>query len=188
MALGSIMMTAMNKKGYDKGFVAALQACAGTLGPIIPPSVSMIIIAAMTNESVANLFLAGIIPGILIGVFLMFVGHRYAKKKDIPLEPKMPAKEMAKAGLESLWALLAPVIIIGGILSGKFTATEAGMISCVYSILVGVFVYKQLDLKTFLNALRGSVLGTAQILFLIAMSNVFAWILTSLNFGTLWSC
>lgn len=183
-AVGSLMMPTMNKKGYDKGFVAALQACAGTLGPIIPPSINMILVAAMTGETVANLFMAGLLPGIMIGLFLMFVGWRYAKKNDIPLEPKKERKEVIRAGMSSLLALMTPIIILGGIFSGIFTATEAGMIACVYSLIISVFVYKEMDLKKFLTAMKNSVISSAQIIFLIAMANVFSWVLTRMSFGT----
>ncbi|MDO4620693.1 MAG: TRAP transporter large permease [Lachnospiraceae bacterium] len=184
-AVGSLMMPAMNEKGYDKAFTASLMACAGTLGPIIPPSVSMIILAAMTGESVANLFLAGFIPGILIGLFLMISGYVYARKNNIAKEEKLPKREILKAGVSSIWALLAPVIIIGGILSGVFTATEAGMISCVYSLFVGIFIYKEMTWKTFITAFKNTVNTSAQIIFMAAMANVFAWILTRMNFGTI---
>ena len=184
-AVGSTMMPAMNKKGYDKGFTAALQASAGTLGPIIPPSVSMIMMSAMTGESVANLFLAGFLPGFMIAGFLMLVGYSYAKKNNIPKEPKQSAVETLKAFGSAVWALLSPVIIIGGILSGLFTATEAGMISCVYSIIVGMFVYKGLTLKKLVAVFKKSVIGSAQIMFLVSMANVLAWILTRNSFGTL---
>lgn len=183
-AVGSLMMPTMNKKGYDKGFVAALQACAGTLGPIIPPSINMILVAAMTGETVANLFMAGLLPGIMIGLFLMFVGWRYAKKNNIPLEPKMERKEVIRAGMSSLLALMTPIIILGGIFSGIFTATEAGMIACVYSLIISVFIYKEMDLKKFLTAMKNSVISSAQIIFLIAMANVFSWVLTRMSFGT----
>ncbi|WP_294755609.1 TRAP transporter large permease [uncultured Flavonifractor sp.] len=184
-AVGSLMMPTMNKKGYDKGFVAALQACAGTLGPIIPPSINMIVVAAMTGESVANLFMAGIIPGLLIAGFLMVVGYLYARKNQIPLEPRMKAKEVAKAGISSLWALLTPVIILGGIFSGLFTATEAGMIACVYSIIVSGLVYRELTFSKFVAAVKNAAIASAQIIFLIAMANVFAWVLTRMNFGAI---
>lgn len=186
-AVGSMMMPAMNKKGYDKAFVASLTACAGTLGPIIPPSVSMIILSSMTGESVANLFLAGFLPGFLIAAFLMTVGYVYAVRNNIPTEPKKPLKETGKAFLSAVWALLSPVIIIGGILSGLFTATEAGMIACVYSLLVGLFVYKGLTLKKLVQVFKNAVIGSAQIMFLVAMANVFAWILTRNNFGAMCS-
>lgn len=185
VAVGSVMMPAMNKKGYDKGFVAALQACAGTLGPIIPPSISMIIISSMTGETVANLFLAGFVPGILIAIFLMAVGYLYAKKNDVPKESKQSVKVTVKAGLSAIWALLAPIIIIGGILSGLFTATEAGMVGCVYSVIVGFFVYKGLTVRKLIRVFRDSVIGSTQIMFLVAMANVFAWLLTRNSFGTM---
>lgn len=186
-AVGAVMMPAMNKKGYEKGFVASLQACAGTIGPIIPPSISMIILAAMTGESVANLFLAGIIPGILIGLFLMLVSYFYARRMNIPLEKRMPVKEVIKAFFESIWALFTPVIIIGGVLSGYFTATEAGMIAVIYSIIVGAFIYRELTWKTLWIALKNSVIGTGQIIFLVATANVFAWMLTRMDFGMMCS-
>ncbi len=184
-AVGSTMMPAMNKKGYDKPFTAALMASAGTLGPIIPPSVSMIIMSSMTGESVANLFLAGFVPGFMIAGFLMAIGYVYAKKNNIPKEAKQSGTETLKAFGSAVWALLSPVIIIGGILSGIFTATEAGMISCVYSIIVGMFVYKGLTVKKLVEVFKKSVIGSAQIMFLVSMANVFAWILTRNSFGTI---
>lgn len=182
-AVGSLMMPTMNKKGYDKGFVAALQACAGTLGPIIPPSINMIVVAAMTGESVANLFMAGIVPGLMIAGFLMVVGYLYAKKNQIPLEEKMEAREVVKAGISSIWALFTPIIILGGIFTGLFTATEAGMIACVYSIIVSALIYRELTFSKLITAIRNAVITSSQIIFLIAMANVFAWVLTRMNFG-----
>lgn len=184
-AVGSMTMPAMNRKGYDKGFVAALMASAGTLGPIIPPSISMIMLSAMTGESIANLFLAGFLPGFLIAAFLMVIGYIYAVRNNIPCEEKQPLKETLVAFRDSIWALMVPVIIIGGILSGLFTATEAGMIACVYSIFVGFFIYKGLTVKRLIEVFKKSVIGSAQLIFLVAMANVFAWILTRYNFGTM---
>lgn len=186
-AVGAMTMPAMNKSGYDKGFVAALMASAGTLGPIIPPSVSMIVMAAMTGESIANLFLAGFLPGFLIAFFLIIVGYLYAVRHNIPRQPKQPVRETIRAFGDAVWALLVPVIIIGGILSGLFTATEAGMIACVYSTIIGFFVYKGLTVRKLVEVFRKSVIGSAQIMFLVAMANVFAWILTRFNFGTICS-
>ena len=115
----------------------------------------------------------------------MVICWLYAKNKHIPKEPRQPAKEAAKAFGNAVWALLSPVIIIGGILSGLFTATEAGMISCVYSMIVGMFVYRGLTLKKLVGVFKKSVLGSAQIMFLVSMANVFAWILTRNSFGSI---
>ncbi len=182
-AVGSVLMPAMNEEGYDKGFVAALQACAGTIGPIIPPSINMVLVAAMTGLSVGRLFLGGIIPGIMIGVSLMIVAYLYAKKKNIPLHEKKSRGELLDAFKSSVWALFMPVIIIGGILSGLFTATEAGMIACVYGIFVGVVIYKELTPKLFFKALQDAAVSGASILFMSACANVMAYTLTRLDFA-----
>ena len=147
MAFGNILVPAMNKGGYDKGFTSTIQACGGTLGPIIPPSIVMIMYCSITGISVGAMFMAGFIPGILIGVGLMIVSYFYAKKAGIPKEGKLPASEVWKSFKGAVWALFMPVIIVGGILSGLFTATESGMIAVVYGIFIGKVIYKELKWK-----------------------------------------
>jgi len=146
-AIGSIMMPAMIRRGYKRGFVVVLQASAGTIGPIIPPSILMIIYGSMTGLSVGRLFMAGLIPGILIGVSLMTLTYYYARRDNYEGETRATWGETAKAAWQALPAMALPIVIIGGILGGIFTATEAGVTAVVYALIVGFFVYRELKLR-----------------------------------------
>ena len=185
MAFGNILVPAMNKGGYDKGFTSTIQACGGTLGPIIPPSIVMIMYCSITGISVGAMFMAGFIPGILIGVGLMIVSYFYAKKAGIPKEGKLPASEVWKSFKGAVWALFMPVIIVGGILSGLFTATESGMIAVVYGIFIGKVIYKELKWKDLPRVLVNTALASAKVLFLSGMANIMGWELARLNFPSM---
>jgi C4-dicarboxylate transporter DctM subunit len=181
-AVGSILMPAMVKKGYKKGFVATLQACSGTIGPVIPPSILMIIYGGITGLSIGAMFLSGIIPGILIGIGLMIGAYVYARKEGMLGESKASFKEMVESFLDSLWALLMPVIIIVGILSGVFTATEAGMVAVLYGLIVGLFIYRELIWKDIPKILGDSARSAGSIIIIASMANVFAWVLAKQEF------
>lgn len=181
-AVGSVTMPAMIKKGYKKPFVAALQACAGTIGPIIPPSIIMIIYGSLTGISIGALFLAGIIPGVLIGLSLITYCYIYAKKENIPLEPRVTFKQILKSGLDSIWALLLPFVIIGGIISGFFTATEAGMVAVIYALIVGIFVYKELKWSMLVKIFAESAMVTASIMIIASIAAIFGWVLAYSEF------
>ncbi|MBT9777932.1 TRAP transporter large permease subunit [Clostridium sp. MCC353] len=185
MAFGNILVPAMNKSGYDKGFTSTIQACGGTLGPIIPPSIVMIMYCSITGISVGAMFMAGFIPGILIGIGLMIVSYVYAKKAGIPKEEKVPAGEVWKAFKGAVWALFMPVIIVGGILSGLFTATESGMIAVVYGIFIGKVIYKELEWKALPKIFVNTALASAKVLFVSGMANILGWELARLNFPTM---
>lgn len=181
-AIGSLMMPVMIKEGYSKGFTATLQACAGTIGPIIPPSILMIIYGSITGLSIGAMFLAGIIPGILIGVGLMVVSHIYAVKAKIPSSSKLSIKEVKESFLDALWALIMPFLIIGGILTGIFTATEAGMIGVIYGLGVGLFIYKELTFKDLPKLFLDSAKVASSILLIAGMANITGWVLARLQF------
>lgn len=152
-AIGSTLIPAMNKDGYDRSFSAAVTAASATIGPIIPPSIVMVIYGSMTELSIGALFIAGIIPGILIGLSQMGVVHYYARKRGYKSESRVPFSEVVLKFKQAIWALIAPVVIIGGILGGIFTATEAGVIAVVYAFFVGVFIHKEIkwtDIKKIL--------------------------------------
>ncbi len=146
-AIGGITAPAMKEKGYKPGFVAALIGGAGSLGPVIPPSVDMIVFASITGLSVGRMFMGGILPGFVIGVCLMIFCYIYARMNNIDYGGKFDPKQAVIALKESIWALIMPFIVIGGVIGGIFTATEAGVIACIYGLIVGAFIYKELKWK-----------------------------------------
>lgn len=178
-AIGSVLIPAMEKKNYGKGFAAALTATAGSIGVIIPPSIPMVIYAITGSVSIGKLFLGGYIPGLLIGLGLMAVSYYFAIKRGYPAEPRASLKSLWKSFIESIWALLMVVIIMGGILSGVFTATEASVVAVVYSIIVGMFVYKQLKLSDLPKIFVESGVTTAMVMFCVATTAILSWILTN---------
>jgi len=176
-AIGGITIPEMLKKGYDRGFVSAMSAGAGSLGPIIPPSVDMIVFGCITGFSIARLFIGGIIPGIIIGIILMVYCYIFARKRNVDYGGKFEASVVWNAFKDSIWALFMPFIIIGGVMGGIFTATEAGAIACVYGLVVAIFVYKSMKFKDFVNVLRASIVNMAMVMMIIAMSSLFSYIL-----------
>lgn len=146
-AIGAIMIPEMVRNGYDKYYATGLCAVAGGLGIIVPPSYPMVIYGVTNNESIGDLFIAGIVPAILVGAMLMVVNYLYAKKKGLKGDNKFNGKKALKGLWDAKWALLMPLIILGGIYSGIFTATEASVVATVYGIIVGVFVYKEVTFK-----------------------------------------
>lgn len=182
-AVGSLMMPAMTKKGYPKGFVAALQACSGTIGPIIPPSIIMIIYASITGLSVGKMFLAGIIPGVIVGIGLMIACYIIAVKEKIPRENHVASlKEIGRKFWDAILALFMPVIIVGGILGGIFTATEAGMVAVLYGLFVSIFVYKELTLKDLPKLFIEAAKTSSAMMIIAGMAMITSWLLASNQF------
>jgi len=175
-AVGAIIMPPMLEKGYPKGLAAVIQATAGSLGPIIPPSLTMIIYCSLTNQSIGELFISGIFPGLIIGGGTMVVTYFYAKKLGIKGERKATAKEIIAATKDASWALFMPVIIIGGVVSGVFTATEAGAVSVFYALLVSLFIYKGFTLKEVPEILVDAAGASTMALLIVAAANVFSWL------------
>lgn len=179
-AIGSIMLPEMEKNGYETDFSAATVAAAGTVGQVIPPSVPMVTFCVLGGCSVGTLFMAGILPGILMGVVMMVISYIYAvKHKVVPVREKKTLKEILHVLVDSIWAILMPVIILGGIYSGIFTPTESAAVAVIYGILVGAFVYWDLKLKDIVKILNDSAAGTAVIMLIMATAGAFSWILTS---------
>jgi len=172
----------MLEEGYEKGFAASLIACAGAIGPIIPPSLNMIVYCSVTGDSINKMFMGGLVPGLLCGIGLMLYSAWYAKHKGIPKSNWNGFGPWVKGIFENLktsfWALLAPVIIIGGILTGIFTATEAGIVSCVYSIFCGVFIYRNLTFKRILQCLGNTVSLCGMIMLIMSAAKIYAYIFT----------
>ena len=186
-AIASIAIPTMKRAGYKPGFAAALIACAGTIGAIIPPSMTMVVYGAIAGVSIGGLFLGGIIPGILIGFFLMATVKLYTLHPDYPELREVHGTFQVRAILASLktvWpALLAPVIIVGGILSGVFTATEAGVIACLYAFIVGYFFYRKIRLADLVDIFVEAAITTTMVSAVIAVSGAMGWLLAYLQFN-----
>ena len=178
-AIGSIMVPGMIKNGYNPGFSAAVTAAASTMGPIIPPSIVLIVYASITNVSVAELFLGSVLPGIILAVALIAYGLYYGHKHNLPAHEKPNLRKIGSSVRKGIWALLMPVILLGGILSGIFTPTEASIVTCVYSLIVGVFVYKEIKLSDVPRIVYTNMRSCSSIIILIGLANVFAFILTN---------
>ena len=178
-AIGSFMVPLMKEKKYDGGFAAALIASSGTIGVIIPPSIPFVIYGVVSGVSVGDLFIAGIIPGILIGVALMIPAYIIAKYRKFPRSDILFSfRHIASVTREAIWALLIPLIIMGGIYGGIFTPTESAVTACVYAIFVGKFIYKELDWQTAYLAFKDAMLVNAATSFMIGISTSFAAYLT----------
>lgn len=178
-AIGGIMLPIMTEKGYDKSFSASLMATGGSIGPIIPPSIPLLVYGVLASCSVAKLFLGGMIPGILMGVSLMILSYLVGKKRHyVGREKRATGREIFAAFREAIWALFTPVIIMGGILSGIFTATESATIATAYSLIVGFCVYRELDLEKLKDSLVESALITGVVLFVVGFASLFTWVIT----------
>jgi len=176
VAIGVFMIPAMKKAGYDEDVAAALTSTASCMGPIIPPSIPFIIYGVTANVSIGALFLGGVFPGILLGLALMIYMSWVATNRNYPRDPRMSIKKILVAAWKALPALFMPVLIMGGILSGMFTPTEAAGVAVVYAAVVGGFFYRQLTLKSLPDILLKAGLESGMVMMLIALSEPFAWI------------
>ena len=178
VAIGTIMVPAMIKEGYDKKFAIALIAASGTIGIIIPPSIPFITYGISANTSVGDLFIAGILPGVLMGLSLILYSYIISKKRGYKGPEKTSMKNFLFNVKHSILGLLMPIIILGGIYSGLFTPTESGAVACIYGLVISLFIYKTMKLtdlkKTFIEA--GVI--SAMVLFIIATANLMSWIIT----------
>lgn len=179
-AIGTIMLPQMVRAGYDKYYSVGLIACAGSLGVIVPPSYPMVIYGITTGSSIGTLFISGLGPALLVGITLMAINYVYCKKHNIRGNKKFSWHTLFKSVIEGLPALLMPIIILGGIYSGVFTATEAAVVSCVYGMIVGFFIYRKLSLKQVLIMLRDNAVFIGGTMLTIApstaMAQVFAYL------------
>lgn len=178
-SIGSVMIPGMAKSGYDKPFAAAVTAASSTIGPIIPPSVPMIIVGSLSGISVGRMFLAGAIPGLLLGIAMMITVYWLAMRRGYPKEKRATLRELLKEGRSAFWALLMTFIILYGIIGGLFTPTEASIVASLYALLVGTFVYKGINWSNLRGILVDTVLTSASLMLLVGLANLFGWILTS---------
>ncbi len=177
-ALGLIMIPAMIKAGYKPAFAAALMGASGAIGVVIPPSITFVVYGSIADASIGTLFLAGVLPGLLMGLGLMVTALLVGSKSELETLPKASGKERWDAFKDAFWGLLMPVIILGGIYGGIFTPTEAAAVSVIYGLFVGIFVYKQIRLEELYTLLLDSVSTTATVMFITAAASLFAYVLT----------
>lgn len=178
VAIGSIMFPALVEAGYSKRFAIGLLTTAGTLGPIVPPSIALIIYGSVTATSIGQLFAAGILPALLLGGLLIIYCMLYSKKKQYARTPFPTFQEISAAFKGSAWGLGLPVILLGGIYSGIFTATESAAVACLYGLFVGMVIYKQVSAKDLWEILQSTGLISGSLLLITAGASAFSWLLT----------
>lgn len=177
-AIGSIMIPGMVKAGYSKRYSMGLVACAGTLGILIPPSIPLILYGVVAEESISKLFIAGIVPGIILGLTLVISAVIYAKIHDFGGLPKQSWSNRGRKSLKAIWGFILPVLILGGIYGGIVTPTEASFVASLYAIVVSVFIYREMTFKRFRSILNESINISAMIYFIIAAAVIFGMFLT----------
>ena len=178
-SIGGVMIPGMKKAGYPADFSAAVTAASSTVGPIIPPSVPMIIVGSLSGISVGRMFMAGAIPGLLLGLAMMVTVYIIAVRKGFPRQPWQGVGELGKSFLNAFWALFMTGLIVGSLLSGKVTPTETAVVASLYAFIVGAFFYRELPLRMLPRVIVDSAVASAAILALVGFANVFGWILVS---------
>jgi len=179
VAIGSIMIPALIKAGYGEKFSLGLITVSGSLGIVIPPSIPMILYCLVMNVSVAEIFMAGIMPGLLIGAALMTYTFFVAKKHNWKMDTKASLNELARAAKEGIWALILPFIVLGGIYSGMFTPTEAAAVSVVYALFVELFIYREFSVGQITSVCQEAAVLSACLLFILSCAMTFIWLLTA---------
>ncbi len=178
-AIGAMLIPMMRRAGYNVPRSAGLIAAGGVIAPVIPPSIGLIVFGVIANVSIGKLFLAGIFPGLLMGLSLLLTWQWVARRDQVSVLPRQTMAARTKAGIDGIWALLMPLGIIGGMKFGIFTPTEAGVAACVYAFAVGVFIYRELPLRKVYGLLVSAAKSTAVVVFLIAAALVSAWLITT---------
>ncbi|CAM5211731.1 TRAP transporter large permease protein OS=Castellaniella defragrans (strain DSM / CCUG 39792/ 65Phen) OX=1437824 GN=BN940_01366 PE=3 SV=1 [Castellaniella denitrificans] len=178
-SLGGVLIPGMRKSGYPADFSAAVTAASSTVGPIIPPSVPMIIVGALSGISVGKMFLAGAVPGILMGLAMMVTTYVISVRRNFPRQPWQGFGELFRSFLGAFWAIFMTLLIVGGLMSGLATPTETAVVACIYALIVGRFVYRELPLGKVPRLVIDSAIASAAILALVGFANVFGWILVS---------
>ena len=178
-AIGALLIPMMRRAGYDVPRASGLIAAGGVIAPVIPPSIGMIVFGVIANVSIGKLFLAGVFPGLLMGMSLLVAWLWVARKDKVTVLPRQAVGQRVQAGIDGGWALLMPAGIIGGLKFGIFTPTEAGVAACVYAFVIGAFVYRELPLRALYPLLVSAAKSTAVVVFLIAAALVSGWLITT---------
>jgi tripartite ATP-independent transporter DctM subunit len=177
-ALAALLVPMMVKVGHDRSTAAGLVAASGIIAPVLPPSIGLILFGVAANVSITKLFLAGIAPGLMMGVSLCIAWYIISRRETLITRPRAPMSEIIKAFREGVWALLLPVIILVGLRAGVFTPTEAGVVAAMYALFVSLVIYRELTWKSMYQVLVSSVMTTAMVMFLVASAMVAAWMIT----------
>ena len=175
--LGLVELEAMDKAGYDRPFSAAITAASSTIGPVVPPSIPFVIYGSMTGESVGRLFLAGCVPGVMMGLAMMVAVYFVAHRRNYPQEERATLRVLVLSFRQSFWALCMPLIIIGGILGGFFTPTEAAVVASIYAAILGLFVYSEIKFRDLPGIIWETVTQSVKVLFIIAAAGFLGWLL-----------
>ncbi|KQP36252.1 TRAP transporter large permease [Pseudorhodoferax sp. Leaf274] len=178
-AIGALLIPMMRRAGYNVPRAAGLIAAGGVIAPVLPPSIGLIVFGVIANVSIGKLFLAGIVPGLMMGLSLLVAWQWVARRDNVSVLPRQSMAERGRAAVEGVWALLMPLGIIGGLKFGVFTPTEAGVVACVYAFVLGAFVYRELPLRQLYPLLVSAAKSTAVVVFLIAAALVSAWLITT---------
>jgi tripartite ATP-independent transporter DctM subunit len=182
-AVGSVLIPAMKKEGYPAAYAAAVTAASSTIGPIIPPSIPLVFYGMLTEQSIGKLFLAGAIPGLLVGIYLLLASYYISRKRRFPARPRVSFRSMLKSFFDAALALLMPLIIVGGIVSGIVTPTEAGVLAVVYALIVGLVVYRELKLKDLPRIFSRSMLSSAYLMAIVASAGIFSYLVAEMRAG-----
>ena len=177
-AVGGIMIPSMEENGYDAGYASAVQAVGGIFGPLIPPSILMVLYGVASGESVGDMLMAGLLPGLFLGIIVIAVVIYQCIKKGYKGVGNFNLKNTFKAFYDAIWAILAPVIILGGIYSGLFTPTEASAVCCLYCLIIGIFVYRELKIATLGKTVFKAVKTSAGIMLIVSATQAFGWVIT----------
>ena len=183
--LGKILIKAMVDEGYDTEFAAAVTGASATIGPVFPPSIPMVLIGGVAGISIGKLFIGGIIPGLLLAIYMMVLVYLISKKRHYPKAVKSSLPALGKEFIGALPALSTPVVILGGILGGFFTPTEAGVVAVFYALIIGIFVYKQNDFKELFKMFIDTAKGTANIMIIVGAAYALAWVFSKEQVGIL---
>jgi tripartite ATP-independent transporter DctM subunit len=182
-AIGTSLIPAMKEQGYPSAYAAAVVAAASTMGPIIPPSIAFVVYALISEVSIGKLFLAGAIPGLLMGLYLLATASIIARRRQFPFSAPTTRQHKWRSFKLALPALAMPIIVLGGIVAGITTPTEAGVVAVIYAIVVGRYGYRELTWRQILNITRDSMINSGMILLTIAASGIFAWLVSNMAIG-----
>ena len=182
-AIGSVLIPAMKKDGYPGPYAAAVTAASSTIGPVIPPSIPLVVYGLLTEESIGRLFLAGAIPGALMGIYLIAASYVISRKRNYPARPRAGLKKVVKSTLDAAAALVMPLIIVVGIVSGIVTPTEAGVLAVAYALVIGLFIYRELNWRELPGHFARSMLSSAYVMAIIASAGIFSYLVAEMRAG-----